>query len=64
MAQCMKSGIAPASSCGMKVGRSPRDRRNGRDKVRPFHNCSNLTGRLLAVSALLGEQASRLFHLR
>ena len=33
MAQCMESGIAPASSCGMKVGRSPRDRRNGREKV-------------------------------
>ena len=44
MAQCMESGIAPATNCGMKVGRSPRDRRNGRDNVRPFHNCSNPTG--------------------
>ena len=32
----LMSGIAPASSCGMKVGRSPRDRRNGRDKVQLF----------------------------
>ena len=39
-----RDGIAPASSCGMKVGRSPRDRRNGRDKVRSSHNCANLTG--------------------
>ena len=29
MAQCMESGIAPASSCGMKVGRSYRARRMG-----------------------------------